>query len=561
MQSNTLYFGDNLRWLRDRDHFPDGSVDLVYLDPPFNSKRDYNMVFKDQATADDTAQIKAFEDTWSFDGASEDFHYVATNHDRLSRLLEALKLTYSGDRNMLGMVGYLAVMAARLIELHRVLKPTGSLYLHCDPTASHYLKMVLDAVFGADRFLSEIIWKRTSAHSSAKRCGPVHDVILHVTKSEHYLWVPQYQEFESDYLALFFDSEDETGRRYKRCDLTGSGVRHGETGQTWRGLNVTAKGRHWARPPRELDQLDLAGRIHWPSKPGGMPRLKQYPEDLPGVPLQDIWGDIRPIHNLAAERLGYPTQKPLALLERIIAASSNEGDVVLDPFCGCGTAVVAAQKLGRRWLGIDVTSLATSTIRKRLAESFPDAFPSPASIPVVGFPADVAGARALAGIGQDLGTKEALAARHNYQNWILSLIPTARPKGDAPKKGADQGVDGLWLWQDGTGATQRGIISVKSGHVKAGDVRDLVGTVNREGAAMGLFLTLEPPTKPMLDEAAVAGRYELAGTSASFPRLQIVTAEELLAGRLPQLPQSGRIEAFKAAKPVNTSGQGTLDLE
>ncbi|MCC7494998.1 MAG: restriction endonuclease [Fimbriimonadaceae bacterium] len=563
MQANALYFGDCLPVLRG---FPDACIDLVYLDPPFNSKRDYNMVFAGQASADDTAQVKAFEDTWSFEGAEADFNYVVTHHDRLSRILEALKLAYSDDRAMLNTVGYLAVMAARLIELRRVLKTTGSLYLHCDPTASHYLKMVLDATFGPARFLNELIWQRTHAHGGARRYGPVHDVLLLYGCSDSHCWTDPRLPHREPYLERHFRSVDAaSGRRFQAITLTGSGVRHGDSGQPWRGVDPTSVGRHWAVPravlsrhglagrsPQEaLDALDAAGLVHWPEKAGGVPRLKHYADELDGASVQDVWSDINPISAHAAERLGYPTQKPLALLERIIAASSNPGDVVLDPFCGCGTAVVASQKLGRQWVGIDITSLATSTIRKRLIESFPEAFPTPASIPVVGFPVDVAGAKELAGVGRELPPKEALATRHNFQNWILSLLPEARPKGAAPKKGADQGIDGLWLWQDLDGATQRGLISVKSGHVNASHVRDLVGTMQRESAAMGLLVTLEPPSKAMLSEAAVAGRYELAQARASYPRVQVVTVEELLAGRLPETPSTSRLRAFKQAVAVD----------
>jgi site-specific DNA-methyltransferase (adenine-specific) len=541
MHPNSLYFGDNLRWLRDREHFPDESVDLVYLDPPFNSQRDYNMVFRDQATADDTAQVKAFEDTWSFSGAQADFDYVTTNHDRLSRLLDALKRTYSGDHAMLSMVGYLAVIAARLIELHRVLKPTGSLYLHCDDTAGPYLKMILDAVFGPGCYRNEIVWKRTSAHSDTaqggSRYGRVTDTIWFYTKGDGNCWRQQYRPYDQSYIERDYRRTDPDGRRYRISDMSGPGG--AEKGNPY--YEVMGVWRHWRYSQERMAEFIAQGRVVQ-TRPGAVPQLKRYLDEMPGAPVQNLWDDVPVINNRSAERLGYPTQKPLALLERIISASSEEGDLVLDPFCGCGTAVVAAHKLGRRWIGIDITSLATSTIKKRLLESFVEAFPTPAAIPVMGFPVDLAGARELA-----------LSDRHNFQNWILSLIPTARPKGGAPKKGADQGIDGVWMWQDGRGDAQRGIISVKSGHVNAAQVRDLVGTMAAENAAMGLFVTLEPPTKPMQDAAAVAGSYQLAGTTANFPVVQIVSAEDLLAGKLPQQPLASRIESFKQAQVIDES--------
>jgi site-specific DNA-methyltransferase (adenine-specific) len=362
--TNRLYYGDNLEVLR--EHIADASVDLIYLDPPFNSNAGYNVLFKSASGAGADASIEAFDDTWTWgESAQNALMDIAKGTNRPLQVMMAAMHSAIGENPLMA---YLAMMAVRLVELHRVLRDTGSLYLHCDPTASHYLKLVLDAVFGAENFRNEIIWKRTSAHSSAKRYGPVHDTILFYSKGSEYVWNKTYTPHDAAYLDTFFDQEDADGRRWKRMDLTGAGTRNGETGQIWRGIDVTAKGRHWAYPPSKLEELDAAGRLHWPAKEGGMPRLKQYPEDLPGVPLQDIIGDIKPMHNLAQERLGYPTQKPRALLERIIAASSNPGDVVLDPFCGCGTAVDAAHKLGRQWIGIDVTHIAIGMIETRMRE-------------------------------------------------------------------------------------------------------------------------------------------------------------------------------------------------
>lgn len=532
--TNKLYYGDNLQVLR--ESIPDASVDLVYLDPPFNSAANYNVLFKAPTGEQSQAQIEAFEDTWHWnDTAALAFEEVITGHNTdTAHMLRAMR-SFLGENDMMA---YLAMMAARLLQLHRVLKPTGSLYLHCDPTASHYLKIMLDAVFGPENFLNEVIWKRTSAHSSAKRYGPVHDTVLFYSKGREYLWNKTYQKYDADYLDLFFDQEDEDGRRWKRSDLTGAGTRNGETGKPWRGIDITKKGRHWAYPPAHLDKLDKEGRVHWPKKEDGMPRLKQYPEDLPGVPLQDVITDVRPMHNLSAERLGYPTQKPVALMERILAASTREGDVVLDPFCGCGTTIHAAEKLHRQWIGIDVTHLAISLIERRMKDAFPGL-----TYEVVGTPKDLAGARDLA-----------LRDKYQFQWWITSLIG-AVPAG-GKKKGMDRGIDGYLNFRDADGEPQHAIVSVKGGeHVTAPMIRDLKGTIDREGAAMGIFLCLSEPTREMVREAAASGFYETGGKK--FPKVQMLTAEELFAEKRPQVP-FGFTEGFKVAKKEKQTKQGSL---
>ena len=407
MASNTLYYGDNLDILR--RYVRDESVDLVYLDPPFNSNQTYNVLFREKDGSQSASQIKAFEDTWQWDetAARSYEETVEAGGQAAEALIAFRRLLGTND-----MLAYLSMMAPRLVELRRVLKSTGSLYLHCDPTASHSLKLLLDAVFGPECFLNEIAWKRTSAHSSAKRYGPVHDVILFYGKTNKYRWNRVFQKYDADYIETFFDQTDPDGRRWKRSDMIGAGIRYGETGLPWRGINITAKGRHWSSPPSTLDELDRKGRVHWPKKKGGMPRLKQYPEDLPGVPLQDVWADVRPLHNLAAERLGYPTQKPERLLDRIILSSTGEGEVVLDPFCGCGTTIAAAQKLGRRWIGIDITHLAISLIRHRMQDSFG----KDCRFAVIGEPTSLQDATALD--AQD---------PYQFQWWALGLAG-ARPR-------------------------------------------------------------------------------------------------------------------------------------
>ncbi len=337
LDTRVVYCGDNLEQLR---KLPAGCVDLVYIDPPFNSNRNYEVFWGE------TKEKRSFED-----------RHASTQ-------------------------AYIDYMRPRCVELARVLQPTGSFYYHCDWHASHYVKVMLDQIMGEGNFQNEIIWKRTSAHSSAVRYGTVHDTIFFYTAGDKHTWNALYQPYDDEYIETFFEQKDEDGRRWKRMDLTGDGIRHGESGAKWRGIDVTSKSRHWAIPGdavklydlqsegtlARLDELDAAGAIHWPKKTGGVPRLKQYADTMPGVPLQTIWGDIRPLHNLSQERLGYPTQKPLPLLERIINASSNHNDIVLDAFCGCGTALVAAQQLGRQWIGIDISPTACRVMAKRLRD-------------------------------------------------------------------------------------------------------------------------------------------------------------------------------------------------
>ena len=436
-EKNKLYYGDNLEVLQ--RSVKDESVDLVYLDPPFNSRQDYNVLFAEKDGTQSSSQIHAFEDTWEWNiDSKRALEQVIEQGGRVADALRAFESYLHGS----DMMAYLAMMAPRLVELHRVLKETGSIYLHCDPTASHYLKILMDAVFGPQFFKNEVIWKRTSAHSSAKRWGPVHDLILFYSKSEGSTWNRVYQGYTAEYLERFYRHEDEGGR-YTLGDLTGAGKRQGESGLPWRAVDPTKAGRHWAVPrPRQaglswdelsvqqrLDQLDLAGLIVWPSK-GGIPRFKRYHDVDRGVVVQDVITDIDPLSTHAKERLGYPTQKPEALLERIIKASSNEGDIVLDPFCGCGTTVQVAQRLNRRWIGIDITHLAIGLIKKRLSDAFGPEIR--ATYDVIGEPTDLAGAAQLAAEN-----------KFQFQAWALGLCDAR--VAESSKKGADRGIDGPLL--------------------------------------------------------------------------------------------------------------------
>ncbi len=556
---NTLFYGDNLDILR--QYVPDASVDLIYLDPPFNSARNYNVLFRDERGKYSDAQIEAFEDTWHWTQAAErTYHELVTDAPaRVSEMISALR-TLVGTNEMMA---YLVMMAVRLVELNRVLKLTGSIYLHCDPTASHYLKILLDAIFGPTSFRNEVIWKRTHAHSGGRRYGAVHDVLLHYAKSDACTWNVQRVPYSEEYIESFFRFRDSDGRRYRSTILTGSGTRTGSSGKPWRGIDPNKSGRHWAIPgyvrhlfqdkpiadvQAALDELDRLGRVLWPAKVGGVPSFKQYLDDMGGVEVQDVWNDIPPVAAQSRERLGYPTQKPLALLERIIQASSNPGDVVLDPFCGCGTAVAAAQKLGRRWIGIDITHLAIALMRYRLCAMFPDA-----KFQVIGEPEDVGSARQLA---QD--------DRYQFQWWALSLVkakPLGGDGGKTGKKGSDKGIDGVINFvDDGSGKPKRVLVQVKSGHVKSGDIRDLRGTVEREGAAIGVFITLEEPSRDMTTEAVTAGYYHSPGWNRDYPKIQILTINQLLHGGEIKMPPAHG--TFKEAQRVRVSDaeQAALDL-
>lgn len=340
---NVLYYGDNLQILR--EYILDESVDLVYLDPPFNSKRTYNVLFKDESGKDSEAQIAAFDDTWHWDeGAESAYHELVTQGaGAVSRMIGALRELVGTNQ----MMAYLTMMAIRLVELRRVLKPTGSLYLHCDPTASHYLKVVLDTIFGAENFRTEITWKRSSAHSDAKQgrkaYGNIADIILYYTRSNQFTFNTQFTGYTEEYINDFYRHVDPDGRRYRLSDITGPGGA-AKGNPRYEVMGVT---RYWRYSREKMEELIAQGRIIQ-TKAGNVPAYKRYLDEMPGVPLQNIWDDISPIGAKAAERLGYPTQKPLALLERIIKSASNEGEVVLDPFCGCGTTIAAAEKLNRR---------------------------------------------------------------------------------------------------------------------------------------------------------------------------------------------------------------------
>ena len=516
---NQLYYGDNLRVLR--DCLADASVDLIYLDPPFNSKRDYNLLFKSPkvATAEaaySAAQIEAFEDTWHWSPEVTEREYdevlKGPNSDA-GQMMKAL-VEFLGRNDM---TAYLVMMANRLLELHRVLKPTGSLYLHCDPTASHYLKIVLDAVFGKLCFLNEITWKRTTAHNDPQRYGRIADRIFFYSKTPKKIFHPAGGDYSPAQLARYKHEKD--GRRCRAENLTAPHFSPTRTVE-WRGTHPGTD-RQWRFSHVELERLYAEGRVLL--KRNGGPRkdgLLEFLDEADGPAMQDIWLDLN-MGPTSDERLGYPTQKPLALLERIISASSNAGDVVLDPFCGCGTAVHAAQKLRRKWIGIDITCLAIALIESRLKKAFPESLDTRDAkrmeFEVIGTPKDLESAR-------DLARRD----KYQFQWWAVSLIDEAQP-WQGRKKGADTGIDGIRYFRDlDRKEVHTMLLSVKGGeNVGPAMVKDLIATLARDQADIGLFITLAAPTKAMLTEAAAAGFYA-SPNGKKYARLQLLTIAGLL---------------------------------
>lgn len=523
--ANKLFYGDNLTVLR--ESIADESVDLIYLDPPFNSNASYNVLFKAPSGEQSQAQIEAFDDTWHWNESAERaFNEVLTGqHSDAAIMLKAMRSAL-GENDMMA---YLAMMAVRLIELHRVLKPTGSLYLHCDPTASHYLKIILDAIFSPLGYRNEIIWKRSNPKSLASVNFPTcTDTILRYAKGSKVVFHPMFDDHDPDYVEKAYRYKDEKGI-YRLLPLLNPN--DNRPNLTYDFLGVT---RVWRWTKERMQEAYKSGLVVQ-LKPGAVPQYKKYLDESKGRTVTNCWTDIP--QAAGNESLGYPTQKPLALLERIISASSNPGDLVLDPFCGCGTTVHAAQKLGRQWIGIDITHLAIALIEHRLKAAF-----AGIKYEVHGVPNDVAGAR-------DLAERD----KHEFQKWIVATIEGQPYKGG--KKGMDRGIDGYLHFRDADKKPQTAIISVKGGGIKSGDIRDLKGVLEREGAALGIFLTLNPPTREMEKEAASAGFYETGGRK--FPRLQILTAAQVIDDRRPQVP-FGFTESLKKASRETGEKQDSL---
>ncbi len=522
---NKLFFGDNLEVLR--RHIPVGSVDLIYLDPPFNSNATYNMLFKEPSGEQSAAQIAAFEDTWKWGPqADEAFdEAVLAGPPPLAELLKALRQVL-GHSNMLA---YLSMMTVRLVEMHRVLKPTGSLFLHCDPTASHYIKLILDNIFSPKNFRNEIIWERSQPKGHATtRFSRCHDSIFFYSKSEKSRFNPQFAEHDPAYLERFYRHvEPETGRRYRLDNLINPNKERPNLTYEFPPGSGTVKVWRWTQ--ERMLQAWKEGRVVIPEK-GGVASYKRYLDEMQGTLIKDLWYDIEHLHGSSREYMGYQTQKPEALLERIIRAGSNEGDVVLDPFCGCGTAVAVAERLKRRWIGIDVTYLAIDLIRKRLRDSFKNEL---APYEEIGIPQDVPSAE-----------RQFKLNPFQFECWALATVGARSAR---EKRGADRGIDGVMnLRDESSGEYKKIILQVKGGHVAVSQVRDLKGVLDREKAEIAVFLTLKRPTRQMREEAAAAGSFiDPQFPEHRFPRLQILTIEDIFTGKKVGFPSWWSQDTFK----------------
>jgi site-specific DNA-methyltransferase (adenine-specific) len=502
MADKLLYYGDNLEVLC--EHIADDSVDLIYLDPPFNSSRDYNVLFKQAKRDENQAQMVAFEDTWQW---STQRYEELRNEPRYQTLLPIVGALYS----LLGkseMMAYLVMMAPRLHELKRVLKPTGSLYLHCDPTASHYLKLLLDVVFGPMSFRNEITWKRTTTHSDAKRWSPVADILLYYCKTDRCTWHPQYLPHTEEYVASKYRNVDSDGRRYRLDNMTSPNPRPNMMYE-WKGFPYPQYGWRYSRDT--MERLDREGRIWYPEDKTKRPQLKRYLDEMSGNLITNVWTDISPINSQAQERMGYPTQKPLALLERIINASSNPGDMVLDPFCGCGTATVASEKLGRRWIGIDITYLAMDLIMQRLADDFH--LVKGVDYQIIGDPKDAYAARKLFA-----------ESPKQFEVWAVTTLANGVAQ---PNKSGDHGIDGKVYFDDLENKLRYAVVQVKGGGLTPGLIRDFAHVVGHENAVMGYFICMETPTRGMYQTAEEAGMVT-APSGRLIPKLQIRTVHELM---------------------------------
>lgn len=510
---------------------PQASVDLIYLDPPFNSKRNYNLMYKNMTGKPVSEQAEAFCDTWEMDAEKEEIarrmpflmrEYGVEDYyaDFWGLWIKALRHTQPH------LLAYLIYMVQRLLHMKVVLKKTGSIYLHCDPTASHYIKVMMDGIFGHNNFRNEIIWKRTSSHNSAKRWGPVHDVVLFYTKSDKYTWNRVSQPYDQAYVDTFYRNKDEQGL-YTLGDLTGAGTRTGKSGQPWKGINPTDSGRHWAVPgvpglskeelksltvQQRLDALESCSLICWPKTKGGIPRFRRYLKPEHGVSIQDVITDVDPLSPHAKERLGYPTQKPVTLLDRIIRASSDQDEVVFDPFCGCGTSIYAAEKNQRRWIGCDIAILSVRLVRDTLISRYH--LTENEHFELSGIPVGVEQAEEL--FNRD---------RFQFQHWLVERV------GGFPmrQKVADKGIDGRIYFETKSGLKEM-VLSVKGGSIKPTDVRDLRGVLEREeNAVMAGFLSLKEPTKAMREEASTAGTFPYC--DVNYPRIQFLTVKQILEER------------------------------
>ena len=568
---NLLYYGDNLDILR--RYVKDETVDLVYLDPPFNSNTNYNVLFAEKDGSKAASQIQAFSDTWTWNQESEStFAEIVMAGGKVSDCLQAFR-TFLGECDMLA---YLVMMAPRLAELRRVMKTTASIYLHCDPTASHYLKMLMDAVFGPVNFRNEIVWQRTFAHGNVHRnYGSITDILFFFSKTDAFAWNQPFKVLSEEETLRKYPHTDLGGRRWQSVTLRNPGQRpnlhYPYTASN--GITYQPHPNGWSCNLERLQKYDWEGRLHFPEKQSGALRLKMYADESPGERLQNIWDDIPPIGAQAAERLGYPTQKPVALLERIIRASCPDGGVVLDPFCGGGTTSAAAQALCSPWIGIDITHLAITLIKQRMKDSFGieqivrATSSGKGEVEKVGETATEYGEaeRSFYVVGEPTSEPDALALSisdpYQFQWWALGLVG-ARPVEQ--KKGADKGIDGRIIFQgDKIGTFESVIISVKAGKTGSAHIRDLKGVLEREKAAVGVLISMQEPTAPMQTEAVTAGFYESALWGKKYPKIQLFTVADLLAGKKIEMPPIKQVSVtFKTAPKATKkkSEQHELDV-
>lgn len=538
---NELFYGDNISIMQ---QMLKHSVDLIYLDPPFNSNKNYNLMYKRETGQAVPESVDAFCDTWNLDAEKEEviraMPRLMIEHDIPSFYVDFWRMWITALRQTQPqLLAYLTYMVERMLHMKSVLRPTGSIYLHCDPAASHYIKIMMDAIFHHSNFRSEIIWRRSASHNKiSKQFGPIHDVILYYSASDKATFHPPRTPYLKNYVDKAFRYEDGRGR-YRMNELTGSGIRKGESGMPWRDYNPTDRGRHWAipaslraklpnkgagmSPHQMLDALAITGDIAFSNT--GRPSYKQRMGE--GVPLQDIWAyqpgtqgvlvnegmeidqDVKWLDS-ETERLGYPTQKPIGLLKRIIETSSNPGDVVFDPFCGCGTTIYAAHELGRKWIGCDIAIIPIKLISNHL-ESDKYRLVEGQDFRVTGIPSSVEQAEALFHENP-----------HTFQTWLVERVggfPSSRKSGD-------RGIDGRLYFETKDGLKEV-VLSVKGGAVRPTDIRDLRGVLEREpGAEMAGFLSLSSPSKGMLEEAAQAGMFEYQGLL--YPRIQCLTVRNIL---------------------------------
>ncbi len=513
MNLDTLYYGDCLEWM---EQWPDECVDLIYLDPPFNSNANYNILFSNAVDSGEKAQYRAFNDTWHWDAAAAERY--AAFRDAVARPAHGAVVGLYRVLGESGMLAYITYMAERLEHMRRLLKPTGSIYLHCDPTASHYLKIVMDAIFGTGNFRGEISWKRATSSQKGsqhapRRWGSNRDIILHFAKTRGAQLKP-FQELTEKERKSKFNKTDDRGRRY-----------YDDSAHIWRNPNMGArpnlcyewrgfKNPHssgWRLSKARLEEEYQKGNIV--IREDGKLERRKYEEDYRGLPIGNNWDDINPV--AGNERIGYPTQKPLVLLERIVKASSNEGDVVLDPFCGCGTAIEAAMRLNRSWAGIDISSFAIDLIRNvRLKEP---------AIPAKGMPFDMASARMLA-----------REKPFDFESWAITRLPGFAPN---TKKVGDRGIDGraTLAHTPDDSESRLALAQVKGGRFSLSALRDFIGVMNRDQAAVGCFITLEPvESREARAEAAKCGKASVLGVE--YGRLQLWSIRDYFNSKRPEMP-------------------------